>query len=63
MYLKVVCSVSVQKMQLSAPSTSCSEMGVFSPTMALNTYRGEVPMSPNTMPSVTSMPAADKGCE
>ena len=27
--------------------------------MAFITYRGEVPMSPNTMPMVTSSPSAD----
>ncbi len=62
MYLKVVCRVSVQKMQLKAPSTTRSLMGVVSPMIALNTYNGEVPMSPKMIPSVTSMPAQDKGC-
>jgi hypothetical protein len=62
MYLKVVCNVSVQKMQLKAPNTNCSLMAFVSPTTALNTYKGEVPMSPKTIPNVTSMPAQDRGC-
>ena len=55
-YLMVVCRVSVQMMQDNAPSMVLSLM--VSPVwrMAFITYRGDVPMSPNTMPKVTSNP-------
>ena len=44
-YLTVVMSVSVQNTQETPPNTRSSVM-MLSPTMALNTYSGEVPMSP-----------------
>ena len=44
-YLMVVCMVSVQKIHEIPPSTTSLLMGK-SPTMALRTYKGEVPMSP-----------------
>jgi hypothetical protein len=57
MYLKVVCSVSVQNTQEILPKTSNSSMR-FSFIMALITYNGEVPISPKIIPRVTSIPAA-----
>jgi len=44
-YFKVVWSVSVQNMSETPPNIKVSEI-VLSPTMALNTYSGDVPMSP-----------------
>ena len=44
-YFKVVWSVNVQTISEMPPNISVSEI-VLSPTMALKTYRGEVPISP-----------------
>lgn len=55
-YLMVVCRVSVQMMQDNAPSMVLSSMASPVCRMAFITYRGDVPMSPNTMPKVTSNP-------
>jgi len=44
-YFNVVWRVSVQKISETPPNTNNSEMGL-SPTIALKTYKGEVPISP-----------------
>ena len=44
-YFKVVCMVSVQKIQETPPNINKGETGC-EPTIALNTYNGEVPISP-----------------
>jgi hypothetical protein len=56
-YLTVVCRVRVQMMQDNTPKMKFSSMGKPSLVMAFITYNGEVPISPNTMPRVTSKPA------
>ena len=40
------------------PNTKSDVIGLL-PTMALNTYSGDVPISPYMIPSVISSPAAD----
>ena len=58
-YLMVVCSVSVQIIQESAPSMYSSEIILASfpdLMMALITYNGEVPISPKTIPNETKTP-------
>ena len=44
-YFSVVCRVSVQNIHDTPPSTNNSEI-FCEPTIALNTYNGEVPISP-----------------
>ena len=44
-YFRVVCSVSVQKIQETPPNINASVI-CWEPTIALNTYSGEVPISP-----------------
>jgi len=55
-YFKVVCIVSVQMMQERPPSTrsSLTPPPIF--TIALNTYNGDVAISPYTMPRVIITP-------
>ena len=59
----VVCRVNVQMIQDKEPSTSKVEMGCPASLtvlkIALSVYRGEVPMSPYTIPKLMSKPAAD----
>jgi hypothetical protein len=50
-YLKVARMVMVQNIQDNPPNTSSGVMG-FLPNIAAITYKGDVPISPNTMPSV-----------
>jgi hypothetical protein len=61
MYFSVVWLVSVQKTHESAPYIKSSVIGL-SPMIALITYNGEVPISPYTIPRVTSKPAALSFC-
>ena len=56
-YFMVVCSVSVQIMQESEPIISNSSIVELAPNIAFITYNGDVPMSPNTIPSDTISPA------
>ena len=56
-YFTVVCSVNVQKMQDKEPKITSLESDA-SLIIACKTYKGEVPMSPYTMPRVISNPAA-----
>src|SRR5690606_10437757 len=55
-YFTVVCKVKIQKIHDRPPSTRSAEITLF-PTIALNTYNGEVPMSPNIIPKLISNPA------
>jgi hypothetical protein len=57
-YLIVVWSVSVQKMQDSPPRIKFALIESAPATMAFITYKGEVPISPYTIPNVISNPAA-----
>src|SRR5690606_27185634 len=54
-YLIVVCKVNIQKIQERPPSIKSEEI-ILSPTMALNTYSGEVPISPKMIPRLMSRP-------
>ena len=56
-YLMVVCKVSVQIMQDNPPSIRSSEM-TFPFMIALNTYSGDVPISPYMIPIATIKPAS-----
>ena len=56
-YLIVVCRVRVQMMQDKDPMNNSSLISRF-PIISLNTYKGEVPMSPYIIPSAISSPAA-----
>ena len=55
-YLIVVCNVSVQIIQDKPPRISVSDI-TFPFMIALNTYSGEVPMSPYMIPMATIKPA------
>jgi len=57
-YLMVVCNVSVQMIHERLPMINCSET-VFEPIMALNTYSGEVPISPKIIPRATNKPKGE----
>src|SRR4030095_736310 len=54
-YFIVVCSVNVQMIQERLPMINCSET-IFEPIIALNTYSGEVPISPKIIPRATNNP-------
>ena len=56
-YLKEVMIINVQKIQESAPKMSSLLIGSL-PTIALITYKGEVPISPKIIPRVISKPLA-----
>ena len=56
MYLSVVCRVSVQMIQLSIPSAFAGSTTSPEWNNALSVYKGEVPISPNTMPVASSTP-------
>jgi hypothetical protein len=59
-YFIVVCKVSVQIIQEMAPIILSGEKLLPRPViMALITYKGEVPRSPNTIPRVITIPARD----
>jgi len=57
-YLKVVCKVSVQKIQEMPPKIRASVMGR-SPPMPFNPYSGDVPILPKIMPWITKTPTAE----
>ena len=57
-YFKVVCKVSVQKIQEIPPKT-ISDVIAYCPKIAFITYNGEVPISPKIIPNVTNKPAVD----
>jgi len=59
MYFSVVCRVSFYKMQERPPRMNFSVMLSAPAAMAFMTYRGEVPISPYTIPNVISKPAAE----
>ncbi len=56
-YFTVVCKVHVQNIHEIPPSTNPASI-VCCPMMALITYKGDVPISPKIIPSVTKSPAA-----
>jgi len=58
-YFKVVCKVSVQKIQEMVPNTNVSLTTEAPFNIALIVYSGEVPKSPKTIPSVINKPATD----